>query len=207
MDSASRLDIPDLSCVGQFCQRKLSFCRCVEFSYIRAIGRLDDFAGGVEKAIKSGVQKSCCLLGWRFLAFHQITQLVLCARIQEIDCVILDRGVNSRLVYERIAAIRERGVAQFVDFVHRRKLGPKCLLQVSLSVGGDSALCQIKPECSQRCNDHHDRGEQSGAKARDPFVSRCTRGAHGKSTCSVCPSFNSTGFWRVVLLSIHAFSV
>jgi hypothetical protein len=65
--------------------------------------------------------------------------------------------------------------SQFLDFVHRRKLGPKCLLQVSLSVGGDFALCQIKPERSQRCNDHHDRGEQSGAKARDLFASRRTR--------------------------------
>jgi len=28
VDGASRLDIPDLPCVGQFCQRKLTFCRC-----------------------------------------------------------------------------------------------------------------------------------------------------------------------------------
>jgi hypothetical protein len=34
VDSASRLDIPDLPGVGQFCQRKLSFCRCLQFSYI-----------------------------------------------------------------------------------------------------------------------------------------------------------------------------
>src|SRR4029453_2574540 len=53
VDSASRLDIPDLPRVGQFCQRKLSFCRCVEFSYIRGIGRLDYCAGVVKKAIKS----------------------------------------------------------------------------------------------------------------------------------------------------------
>jgi hypothetical protein len=34
IDMAGRLDIPDLLCIGQILERKLSFCRCVEFSYI-----------------------------------------------------------------------------------------------------------------------------------------------------------------------------
>src|SRR4030095_84987 len=120
---------------------------------------------------------------------------------------VLDRGMNPRLRRERVAAVRERGVAQFLEFVHRRKLGLERLLQVSLRVRGDPALCQIKAERSQRCYDHHDRGEQSGAKAPYLSVSRFTRGSHGKSTCSGWPSPNFTGFSRVVLLSIHAFSV
>src|SRR4029077_6859228 len=102
-----------------------------------------------------------------------------------MGCVVLDRGVNPWLGYERVAAVRERGVAQFLDFLHRSKLGLKCLLQASLRVGGDSALCQIKPERSQRCYDYHDRGEQSGAKASDLLASRRSPGAHGKSMCSV----------------------
>ena len=185
MDSASRLDIPDLPCVGQFFERKLRFCRCFEFSYIRRIRRLDDCAVLVEKAIKPGMQRSCCLLGGRFLAFHKIAQLILRAWIQQIDCVILNRGVNPRFGYERVATLRERGVAQFLDFVHRRKLGLKCLLQVPLRIGCDSALCQIKPERSQCCYDHHDRGEQSRAKGSELLASRRTPGTHGKSTCSV----------------------
>jgi hypothetical protein len=68
-------------------------------------------------------------------------------------------------------------------------------------------LCQIKTETCQRCDDDHHGGKQSGAKARYAFVSRLLRGTHWKSTWSVSPFFNSTGFSRVVLLSIHAFSV
>src|SRR5215510_4096149 len=115
--------------------------------------------------------------------------------------------MNPRLRCEFVAAVRERGVTQFLEFVYRGKLRLECLLQVSLRVRGDPALCKIKSESSQRCDDHHDRGKQSGAKASYLFVSRFTRGSHGKSTCSVWPSFKSTGFSRVVLLSIHAFSV
>src|SRR5262249_39251954 len=90
---------------------------------------------------------------------------------------------------------------------HRRKLGLKGLFQIPLRVGCDFALCQVKAERSQGCDDHHDGGEQAGAKARHLFVSHFAVGTHGKSTCSVWPFFKSTGFSRVVLLSTHAFSV
>jgi hypothetical protein len=87
------------------------------------------------------VQKSCCLLAGRLLAFHQVTQLILCARIEEIDCVVLDRGMKPGLACECVAAIRERGVTQFLEFVHRGKLGLKALLQISLRIACDFALC------------------------------------------------------------------
>src|SRR5882762_9712991 len=115
--------------------------------------------------------------------------------------------MNPRFPCECIAAVREGGVAQFLEFVHRRKLCLERFLQVSFCVRGDSALRKIEPERSQRCHNHHDGREQSGAKTPHLFVSRFIRGPHGNSTCSVWPSFNSTGFSRVVLLSIHAFSV
>src|SRR5436190_4818405 len=53
--SVCRLAIRDLPCVGQFWERKLSFCCCFQFSYFGGIGRLDDCAVFVEIAIKSGV--------------------------------------------------------------------------------------------------------------------------------------------------------
>src|SRR4030095_2222702 len=115
--------------------------------------------------------------------------------------------MNPRLCCEFATAVRERGVAQFLEFIHRRKLGLKRLVQVSVRIRGDLELCKIKAESSHCCYDHHDRGEQPGAKTPYFFISRFTLGFHGKSTCSVWPFLNSTGFSRVVLLSIHAFSV
>src|ERR1043166_2146329 len=91
--------------------------------------------------------------------------------------------------------------------MQRRKFSLKILLQISLRIGGDFALRQIKTKSGQRCHDDHHRGEQASSKARYTFVPRLDRGVHGKSTCSVWPLLNSTGFSRVVLLSIHAFSV
>ena len=67
--------------------------------------------------------------------------------------------MNPRLPCEGIAAVREGGVAQFLEFVHRRELGLERFLQVSFRVRGDPALCKIEPERSQRCHDHHDGGE------------------------------------------------
>src|SRR5438552_3233687 len=92
-------------------------------------------------------------------------------------------------------------------FVQRRKFTLKNRLHISLCIGRDLALCQIKTESGQRCYDEHHGGKQSGAKARYAFVSRWNSRAHGKSTWSVWPLFNSTGFSRVVLLSIHALRV
>src|SRR5215470_8890566 len=55
VNTVSGSDIPDLPFVGQLCERKLSFCCWVQFSYIRGIRRLDDCAVVVEEAIKPGV--------------------------------------------------------------------------------------------------------------------------------------------------------
>src|SRR5205823_14063411 len=99
--------------------------------------------------------------------------------------IVLDRSVDPRFRNECDAAVGECSVAQFLDFMRRRKFRLKSLLQVSLRVGGDSALCQIESERRRRCYYYHDRREQSGAKARDLLASRRNRGAHGKSTCSV----------------------
>ena len=115
--------------------------------------------------------------------------------------------MNPGLGRKRVAAIGQRSVAKFLEAVHRRKFGLKTLLQIAFCVGGHLLLCQIKAETSQRCYDDHHGGKQLSAKARDAFVSRLLRGTHGKSTWSVWPLFNSTGFSRVVLLSIHALSV
>src|SRR5213594_3702555 len=112
--------------------------------------------------------------------------------------------MNPRPGRERVAAIRQRSVAEFLEFVQRRKFGPENLLQVSLCIGRHLALCQIKTETGQRRYDNHHGGKQSSAKARYAFVSRLLRGTHGKSTWNVSPFFNSTGLSRVVLLSIHA---
>ena len=45
-----------------------------------------------------------------------------------------------------MSAKKDIGVTEFLDFVHRRKFGLKNLLQISLRVGRDFALCEIKTE-------------------------------------------------------------
>ncbi len=115
--------------------------------------------------------------------------------------------MDPRLGGERIAAIGQRCVTQFLELVQRGKFSLKSLLQISFGIGRDLALREIETERRQGCDNDHHRGEQPSAKARYLFVSRLVRGAHGKSTRSVCPFFKSTGFSRVVLLSIHALTV
>src|SRR5262245_53018288 len=108
---------------------------------------------------------------------------------------------------KHLAAFRQSCMAKFFELVQRRNFGLEILLQISFRVGRDFALCQIEAKGSQRCHDNHYRGEQPRSKACYTFVSSLDRRSHGKSTCSVSPSFNSTGFSSVVLLSIQAFSV
>jgi hypothetical protein len=76
------LDITDLLLVGQSAQSQLRFRFRIQFTHVVGIWRLDDRAIGIEKAIKSRVQRLRCLLRGRFIPFHQIAQFVLCARIQ-----------------------------------------------------------------------------------------------------------------------------
>src|SRR5205814_9341987 len=91
--------------------------------------------------------------------------------------------------------------------MQRGKLRLEILLQISFRVRCDFALCEVETKSSQRCDDDHYGGEQPGSKACYTFVSGLTRRSHGKSTCSVWPFVSSTGFSRVVLLSIQALSV
>src|SRR5439155_20203600 len=108
---------------------------------------------------------------------------------------------------ERVATIGQSRLTQPLELLRRREFRLKDRIQISLCTGRHLAQCQIKPETAQRFDDDHNGDNQSSAKARYAFVSRLLRGTHGKSTWNVSPFFNSTGFSRVVLLSIHAFSV
>src|SRR6266478_2911922 len=86
--------------------------------------------------------------------------------------------MNRAVGRERVAAIRQRRVAEFLEFVQRRKFSLKNLLQVSLCICRHLALCQIKTETGQRRYDDHHGGKHSSAKAHYAFVSRFLRGTH-----------------------------
>src|SRR5207247_11384333 len=72
---------------------------------------------------------------------------------------------------------------------------------------GNVALSKVKHK-SHYCGDNQHYGDQQfGPETCHPAFVRPARGDHGKSMCKVSPFFSSTGPSRVVLLSIHAFSM
>ena len=168
-------DVTDLLRAGQSAQGQLRLRFRIQFTHVVGIWRLNDRACAVEKPIKSRMQRSRGLFRRRFVAFHQIAQLVLRAGIQQVDCVIFNSRMDPWLGSKDVAALRQGCMAHFFDLVQRRNLGLEVLLQISFRVGGDLALRQVKTKCSQCYYDNHYRGEQPSSKACYTFASRLDR--------------------------------
>src|SRR5947208_475114 len=107
--------------------------------------------------------------------------------------------MDTRFRRELAATFGQRGAPQFLQFVERRKLSLKILLQGALGICRDIALGKIKTQGHYRRNDqHHRRGKLRPEPCYSPFFS-AARPDHGKSRCTVEPLFSSTGFSSVVL--------
>ena len=172
------------------------------------VRRRDHRALGIQKTIEARVDRMPLgdLAGGR-LVREQVAQFIARARVEHVERVVFERGVDAWLAHEHAAQLGERSVADVAHRADEAQIGGERDLQIVLRLGGDFALDDGQPG-HRECHDHerHARKELH-AECRDSPIRPGGRRDHGKSTRTVAPDFSSTGRSSVVLLSIHAFSL
>src|SRR5580700_1281076 len=96
--------------------------------FARVLGSLwrNHLTLGIEETIESCVEKRPGGSPWRFLlGFHDLDQFVASARIEEIERVVLQRGVNPRPARERAGEFGECSGADFLGDMQRVQLALK----------------------------------------------------------------------------------
>ncbi len=199
-------EIADLLALRHARERELRFGVAAEVADIIRVRRRDDRAISIEETIEPRAQHVRRLIRRRVVLIHDIAHLFAGARVEKIERIVLERGVNARPADERAAAFGERRVANLLHAVQRRERGLEIALQIALGLDRDFFLREIKPERGDRHDHQRHRHEQLRTKARDAGAVRVGRRDHGRSTCSVAPLFSSSAFSSVVFVLSHALS-
>ena len=129
-----------------------------EKTHIVLIWRRQERASAIEKPIEPRVQRLRLLVYRRCSrVLHHVTQLVFRARVEQIERVVFQCSVNTRLPHEHMATFRQSRIAQLFHAVERRQLRLEVSLQIPLRDGGRIAFRKIKPGCGKPGDDESHR--------------------------------------------------
>ena len=73
-------------------------------------------------------------------------QFIFCARIKKIESVVLERGMDARLLREVVAKFGQSGVPDFLRGMKSSDFALKLTLQRLLDVGRELALREVDTE-------------------------------------------------------------
>ncbi len=103
--------------------------------------RGQDRAVAVEKAVKMRVQRVGRAGPVRVRLLHQVAQFFPRARIQEIERIIFERGVDAGILGERLRTIGDGRIAQILQAMERGQLEFEVALQIGLGHPPPRARC------------------------------------------------------------------
>ena len=198
-------DVTHLGNGGQGGKGELRLLTGGQAAHAGGIGWGDDRSPAVEEAVEGGVRGVAAPRADGAARVHvdEVAQLLLHGDVEQVERVVLQRGVDPRVAHQRVAARGDGTRAQFLNVVERRERRLELPLEVVFGGGGGVALGQVDAQGRDGEDDDAHRHEQLPAKPAD--VAR--RGVHGRLARSAPLLGTSTGRESVVRLSSHALSV